>query len=202
MNFIEWSGTGTVAGINGNKFAPVAVRFFGRVEDRNEPGNEQSADSGSNIDRYFLRVEDLTGTLLILVDADGSDDGLVDPLTITGGDFLIHCTSCADGGGGAVSSLAELTAYNDFLRGDSNTDGDVDVSDVIYTLGYLVSGGPAPICQDAADANDDGSLDLSDSILGLSFLYLGRSPPPLPYPSAGRDTTVDLLPCALATDNG
>jgi len=94
VDFIEWISTGVVQGIGGNKFGPVPVTYFGRIEDRNEPGNEQSATSGGDIDRYFLRVVDGNGNVLILIDADGVDNGVVDPLTITGGNFQIHCTSC------------------------------------------------------------------------------------------------------------
>jgi len=96
VNFIEFEGTGVVKGIHGNKIEDTPVTFFVRAEDRNEPGNEQSVNSndGDDIDRYFLRVVDGDGNLMILVDEDGIDDGSVDPLTITGGNFQIHCTSC------------------------------------------------------------------------------------------------------------
>ena len=93
FNFIEFLGTGTLSGIKGNKFGPEPVMFFGRVEDRNEPGNEQSAKSGEDIDRYFLHVFDQNGTTLLLVDEDG-DENTIDPLTITGGNFQLHSTSC------------------------------------------------------------------------------------------------------------
>lgn len=195
VNFIEWVGTGRVQGISGNKFGPVDVTFFGRVEDRNEPGNEQSANSGADIDRYFLRVADLDGNLLILVDADGVDDGAVDPLTITGGNFQIHCTSCTDGGGGNL--LSEIFSHAIFLRGDSNTDGEVDVSDAVYSLGYLFLNGPAPRCLDAADANDDGSLDLTDPVVGLVGVFTRISAIPLPFPQAGEDPSADALDCGL-----
>jgi hypothetical protein len=96
VNFIEFEGTGVVKGIHGNKVGTIPVTFFGRVEDRNEPGNEQAvnSDDGELIDRYFLHVEDGDGNVLIHVDFDGVDNGDVDPLTITGGNFQIHCTSC------------------------------------------------------------------------------------------------------------
>lgn len=94
VNYIEFYGTGEIRGIKGNKIEPFPVSFFGRVEDRNEPGNEQSATSGEDIDRYYLRVWDAGGNLVFLIDADGIDDGVVDPLTISGGNFQIHCTSC------------------------------------------------------------------------------------------------------------
>jgi hypothetical protein len=95
-NYIQFQGTGEVRGIKGKKIDPIPVTFFGYVEDRNEPGNEQSATSGEDIDRYFLRVVDGDGNLVLLVDSDGRDDGQVDPLTITGGNFQIHCSSCSE----------------------------------------------------------------------------------------------------------
>jgi hypothetical protein len=92
VNFIEFEGTGVVKGIHGNKIEDIPVTFFVRAEDRNEPGNEH-ASAGEDIDRYFLRVVDGGGNILILIDEDGISE-TVDPLTITGGNFQIHCTSC------------------------------------------------------------------------------------------------------------
>jgi hypothetical protein len=96
VNFIEFEGTGVVKGIHGNKVGTIPVTFFVRAEDRNEPGNDQAlnSDDGELIDRYFLRVVDGDGVVLILVDMDGVDGSNIDPLTITGGNFQIHCTSC------------------------------------------------------------------------------------------------------------
>jgi hypothetical protein len=92
VNFIEFEGTGIVKGIHGNKIEDTPVTFFVRAEDRNEPGNAH-ASAGEDIDRYFLRVVDGGGNILILVDED-DNSATVDPLTITGGNFQIHCTSC------------------------------------------------------------------------------------------------------------
>ena len=46
-----------------------------------------------------------------------------------------------------------------FLRGDANTDGEIDISDAIKTLSALFQGGPGLVCLDAADSNDDGDLE-------------------------------------------
>ncbi|MBN1442138.1 MAG: hypothetical protein JXA90_05475 [Planctomycetes bacterium] len=80
-----------------------------------------------------------------------------------------------------------------FLRGDANNDGDINLSDAIYKLGYLYLGGPAPPCFDAADANDDGELNITGAINLLSWLYLGGPPPPDPGPAlpCGPDPTPD-----------
>jgi hypothetical protein len=93
FNFIEFEGTGTLKGMAGNKVDYGVVTFFGRAEDRNEPGSNGAKD-GQDIDRYFLRVLDGTGATRLLVDGDGNPLS-VDPVTITGGNLQIHISSCS-----------------------------------------------------------------------------------------------------------
>jgi len=94
-NFIEFEGTGTLKGVSGNKADYGTVTFFARAEDRNEPGGEAGGNnSGSYIDRYFLRVADGGGTTRLLVDTDGNAV-TVDPISITGGNLQLHISSCA-----------------------------------------------------------------------------------------------------------
>ena len=85
-NFIEFHGTGWVQGIHGNKIGRVPVTFQARVEDRNEPGNE-NASAGENIDRYWLRVD---GPPNVGFEVGTQED----PATITGGNLQLHATSC------------------------------------------------------------------------------------------------------------
>ena len=82
-----------------------------------------------------------------------------------------------------------------FLRGDVNTDGNVDISDSASVLAFLFLGDARPRCMDAADANDDGAVDLSDSMSILERLFRGSDPLPAPYPSPGLDPTGDGLTC-------
>lgn len=89
FNFIEFSGSGWVQGIKGNKLARTDVTFNARVEDRNEPGNEGATD-GENVDRYYLNVHDFF--TVEALDANGNPTG--EPITITGGNLQLHATSC------------------------------------------------------------------------------------------------------------
>lgn len=83
-----------------------------------------------------------------------------------------------------------------FLRGDSNGDGSVDISDAIKTLGVLFLGEGEIACQDAADSNDDGVLDISDAISLLVHLFLGTVSLPAPGPErCGMDPTEDGVYC-------
>jgi hypothetical protein len=78
----------------------------------------------------------------------------------------------------------------DFKRADASPDGNIDLSDPIYTLSYMFTSGPAPTCMDAADSNDDEGIDISDPVYTLNFLFLAGPPPPFPGPTlCGPDIT-------------
>jgi hypothetical protein len=79
-----------------------------------------------------------------------------------------------------------------FLRGDANIDGKVDLSDAVFTLNWLFTGGAAPGCLEPADSNDDGEVDIADPISLLAYLFLGSGPLPAPGPDIpGFDGTPD-----------
>jgi YVTN family beta-propeller protein len=86
-----------------------------------------------------------------------------------------------------------------FLRGDSNEDGIVNISDPIHTLAFLFLGGPGPACMKAADSNDDGILNISDPIFTLAALFTGGATIPPPFPQPGEDPTPDDLPCGVVS---
>ena len=97
-----------------------------------------------------------------------------------------------------VGSSAE--AQSSFRRGDSNADGEVNLSDAIFTFGWLFLGDAGPVCLDAADSTDDGLVDLSDGVAALNFLFIGGDAPPPPGPDAcGLDPTGDPLTCVQPT---
>lgn len=91
-----------------------------------------------------------------------------------------------------VFSLNSI-AQADFIRGDSNGDARVDISDPAFTNNYLFLGTSQPASLDAADANDDGAVNISDSIHTLNYLFLGGPQPPAPFPNPGVDPTPDGL---------
>lgn len=89
-----------------------------------------------------------------------------------------------------------LAVPDDFIRGDFNNTGVVDVSDAVAVLSFLfVPGSPRPCCADAADANDDGIIGIGDAIYLFDYLFPRPGPqPPAPFPSCGGDPTPDGLP--------
>lgn len=114
------------------------------------------------------------------------------------GDTLtIALTPTIDGIGEALTeddSLTIVVGASQFVRGDANDDGGVDVADAISLLTYLFLSGPLP-CRDAGDVDDSGALDVADPISILGYLLQGGTLPPAPFPNCGSDPTADLLDC-------
>jgi hypothetical protein len=76
--------------------------------------------------------------------------------------------------------LIELITMNDpsdYIRGDANGDGVIDMADVIYLINYLFIGGPAPNPSWVGDANCDGKVDLADAVYIINYLLIGGPPP-------------------------
>ena len=90
-----------------------------------------------------------------------------------------------------------------FVRGDADSNGQIDCTDVIGILSHVFFGDAPPACSDAADADDNGMIEPSDAILVLSWLYSEGEPPRAPTPdgptysedACGVDSSVDSLGC-------
>ena len=115
------------------------------------------------------------------------------------------CLNCLPRRGRRVSlSLLLLTVFSPcqaaagevFLRGDSNADGVLNISDAQALLSFLFHGEALPACPDAADANDDGALDVSDVVTLLDFLFA----PLWRHPRSCRGAASGCRPRALARE--
>jgi hypothetical protein len=85
-----------------------------------------------------------------------------------------------DGNGNGVPDECEHVPFH---RGDANRDGRNDVSDAIFALAFLFTGGEEPGCLEAADTNNDGAFNISDPISLFNHLFLGGEAPPAPGPA-------------------
>src|SRR5258707_700212 len=89
--------------------------------------------------------------------------------------------------------------HADFLRGDANFDGRVDIADAVAQARAIFGGGSLA-CLDAADANDDGNLTFDDVEELLRFLFGAGSLPGPGTIGPGVDTTCDSLDCRVSPD--
>jgi hypothetical protein len=87
-----------------------------------------------------------------------------------------------------------------FHRGDSDNNGQLQLTDAVRILGFLFLGGIPPTCLDAADSDGNNQLQLTDAVRILGFLFLGQVAPvaPGPPPSAcGLDNDEIHLGCQV-----
>jgi len=69
------------------------------------------------------------------------------------------------------------------LRGDVDGSGYIDVSDLVYLVDYIFSGGPEPPCWDEGDVDASGfwpwPIDIADLVYLVAYMFAqGPEPPP------------------------
>jgi hypothetical protein len=149
-------------------------------------------------------ADDVSGPYLLITDSDIGGDSVwpgagninEDPLFVDeyADNFYLRPSSpCILDGGNYMGALPACTPG--FIRGDTNSDGRVDVSDAVFSLMCLF-GGATALCEDANDVNDQGDLTIADPIYLLGYLFAGTAEPPAPFPDPGSDgTPEDSLSC-------
>ncbi|MDE0960639.1 MAG: alpha/beta hydrolase-fold protein [Planctomycetota bacterium] len=85
-------------------------------------------------------------------------------------------------------------SLSEFMRGDTNGDQALDLSDVVLLLVHLFSNGTID-CREAANCNSDASLDVSDGIYLLGYLFSSGPAPGAPFGTCASDPV--LLDCLL-----
>jgi hypothetical protein len=97
---------------------------------------------------------------------------------------------------GADFAVVEPPPAIDFIRGDPNSDGLINIADGIWALNDLFQGGPHTDCDGANDSNSDGSYDAADAIYIFNYQFLAGPAPAAPFPNCGTDATPDPADCA------
>lgn len=198
---------------DGNTTEPLPVDLFGspRLWDAPVPdtgnGSAPIVDIGAyewhpdcNGNDVADTVDLATGTSL-----DCDANGLPDECDIAAGlaqdcdgDLVPDSCQIASGdsrdrNANAIPDECELN----FVRGDCNGDGTLDLSDPIFLLGFLFGVGNVTSCIDACDANDFGGVDLVDAAYLLASVFSGTPLPAYPFPECGVDPSADIWGCAV-----
>jgi hypothetical protein len=86
--------------------------------------------------------------------------------------------TCYDNSGNESWYSTEIHATaGGCIRGDANCDGVINVSDVVYLINYLFTGGPAPNPLWLGDANCDETVSVSDVVYLINYLFISGPPP-------------------------
>jgi CxxC motif-containing protein (DUF1111 family) len=81
---------------------------------------------------------------------------------------------------------------NEFIRGDFDSSGEIDITDILLSLEFQFLVLEIPTCMAAVDADDSGIIDITDAIVLLKYLFVEPTPLPPPFPGPGIDPTPDL----------
>jgi hypothetical protein len=75
------------------------------------------------------------------------------------------------------SSARRFHTKASYICGDADHSGAVDISDAVYLISYIFSGGTAPIPLAAGDADCSGGPDISDVVYLISYIFSGGAAP-------------------------
>jgi hypothetical protein len=96
-----------------------------------------------------------------------------------GGCAHSHCFNCFQKGKAWWWMMARVAGWNPepATCGDANSDGVVDISDVVYLIAYIFSGGPAPNPISYGNVNCDSGVDIADVVYMISYIFAGGVAP-------------------------
>lgn len=162
-------------------------------------GQYLMGDNPAAGDQYVLRVKLETVVSGSPLSSDALTPGVLVDLYVnpgpSGGEELV-AEDLSTTQPGALTDLPVVigTAAPQFLSGDCNVDGSVDIGDIIMSINVILSEPSAIMatCRDACDSNNDGSIDVAD-IICLINVITGQSGPPCP-------SSVPVLPADCSPD--
>jgi hypothetical protein len=65
----------------------------------------------------------------------------------------------------------------ELICGDCDSDGVVNVTDVVYLVQYVFAGGPPPVPLEAGDADCSGTANISDAVYLVAYIFAGGPVP-------------------------
>lgn len=93
-------------------------------------------------------------------------------------DFPVHNPFDGSYNGGTVTAGdVFVTKMNALICGDADGNGIVTISDVVYLINHVFSGGPAPYPLLSGDANCSGTLNISDAVYLINYIFSGGAAP-------------------------
>jgi hypothetical protein len=79
--------------------------------------------------------------------------------------------------GEATSGFLSVTLVPDYKPGDVDGSGDVNISDGVFLISYIFSGGMAPVPLERGDVNCSGGVNISDAVFLISYIFSGGKAP-------------------------
>lgn len=90
-----------------------------------------------------------------------------------------HCLNCYLKGKAFWWMLATIIGWNpiSITCGDANSDGNIDILDIVFLINYRYKSGPAPNPIEYGDVNNDANVNILDIVYLINYKYkLGPEP--------------------------
>lgn len=65
----------------------------------------------------------------------------------------------------------------EYICGDADASGGVDIDDVVYLIAFIFSGGPEPVPYESGDADCSGIVDIDDAVWLINYIFSGGNAP-------------------------
>lgn len=169
-NIAAWDGTTwspMAEGIAGDDYIPYVQALV--VHENRLYAGGQFQEAGDTPASYIASWNGLGWSPL------GSGLNYYVETLVSSPDQLIVGGGFTEAGGELAASLAGWTKQ--FECGDADGSVIVNISDAVFLIRYLLSGGPAPPHPIAGDANCDQIVDLADASYLVSYIFVGGPAP-------------------------
>ncbi len=142
---------------------------------------------------YFVQLEAVGGTppytwtffggdLPFGCNFNGGNTGTIDgtPVFVATFYFNFECRDSSVPQKADTLSVSVTIIEPPYLCGDADGSEIVNISDAVYLISYIFSGGPAPDPVESGDADCSGIVNISDAVYLISYIFSGG-----PAPCAG-----------------
>lgn len=140
-------------------------------------GTRISADEGDRVTTEQL--EPLAGEAIHwqVISSGGQMNGTAPNLRLSG---TIGQTAV---GGGSSQSYGLNDGFwqsfgdAEFMCGDANSSGSIDIDDIVFLIAYVFQGGLPPDPVEAGDVNCSGSIDIDDIVYLVAYVFQAGDDP-------------------------
>jgi len=102
-------------------------------------------------------------------------------------------------------NIYKIGCWEDYICGDCNGDGMVDIDDVVCLIEYIFAGGPAPVPYEVGDVDCSGGIDIDDVVYLINYIF-GGGPAPCAFcetgPFSASKTIVGSASLSITDDAG